>query len=52
MTEELNALEDTTWDIVPSPPDIHPVGCKWVIMLNSSTLEPGQIYRRLILLGS
>ena len=31
MKEELKALdENQTWDIVSCPPDIIPIGCKWV----------------------
>ena len=31
MAEELAALEHTeTWDLVPSPPGVTPLTCKWV----------------------
>jgi len=34
MNEELQALQDNfTWDIVSCPPDIKPIGCKWVYSL-------------------
>ena len=38
MNEELQALQENfTWDIVFCPPDIKPIGCKWVyfVKLNS-----------------
>jgi len=39
MNEELQALQENfTWDIVPCPPYIKPIGCKWVyfVKLNSN----------------
>jgi hypothetical protein len=31
MAEEITALERTgTWDLVPCPPRVHPITCKWV----------------------
>jgi hypothetical protein len=31
MAEEIAALEQTgTWDLVPCPPRVHPITCKWV----------------------
>jgi hypothetical protein len=31
MTEEIAALEWTgTWDLVPCPPRVRPITCKWV----------------------
>jgi hypothetical protein len=31
MVEEIAALEQTnTWDLVPCPPRVHPITCKWV----------------------
>ena len=54
MNEELQALQDNfTWEIVPCPPDIKPIGCKWVysVKLNSD----GSLNRykaRLVALGN
>ena len=34
MQEELDALEKNhTWDIVPSPVGVKPIGCKWIFSL-------------------
>jgi len=31
MNAEINALvSNHTWDIVPTPPNVRPIGCKWV----------------------
>jgi hypothetical protein len=31
MAEEIAALEQTgMWDLVPSPPRVHSITCKWV----------------------
>jgi hypothetical protein len=31
MAKEIAALERTdTWELVPCPPHIHPITCKWV----------------------
>ena len=54
MNEELQALQENfTWDIVSCPPDIKPIGCKWVysVKLNSD----GSLNRfkaRLVALGN
>jgi len=54
MEEELLALkENNTWDIVPCPPNVRPIGCKWVysIKLNSDgTLD--RYKARLVVLGN
>ena len=34
MKEELQALQENhTWDIVPCPAGVKPIGCKWVLWL-------------------
>ena len=34
MNDELEALEKNhTWDIVPSPLGVKPIGCKWIFSL-------------------
>ena len=54
MQEELQALQENyTWDIVPCPPNVKPLGCKWVysVKLNSD----GSFHRykaRLVALGN
>ncbi|CAJ2628294.1 unnamed protein product [Trifolium pratense] len=54
MNEELQALQENfTWDIVSCPPDVKPIGCKWVysVKLNSD----GSLNRykaRLVALGN
>jgi hypothetical protein len=36
MAEEIAALERTgTWDLVPCPPRVHPITCKWVYKVKS-----------------
>ncbi|CAJ2645987.1 unnamed protein product [Trifolium pratense] len=54
MNEELQAFQENfTWDIVSCPPDVKPIGCKWVysVKLNSD----GSLDRykaRLVALGN
>ncbi|KAK2356956.1 putative mitochondrial protein [Trifolium repens] len=54
MNEELQALQENfTWDFVSCPPDVKPIGCKWVysVKLNSD----GSLNRnnaRLVALGN
>jgi hypothetical protein len=39
INEELQALQENfTWDIVSCPPDIKPIGCKWVYSINHVTI--------------
>ncbi|XP_049393432.1 uncharacterized mitochondrial protein AtMg00810-like [Solanum stenotomum] len=54
MEEELLAIkENNTWDVVPCPPNVRPIGCKWVysIQLHSDgTLD--RYKARLVVLGN
>lgn len=54
MNDELHALQENfTWDIVPRPPGVKPIGCKWVysVKLNSDgTLN--RYKARLVALGN
>jgi len=35
MNAEIDALvSNYTWDIVPTPPNVRPIGCKWVYKIN------------------
>jgi hypothetical protein len=38
MQDELQALhDDHTWDIVPCPSGVKPIGCKWVYTIKLGT---------------
>ncbi|XXG61102.1 hypothetical protein AAC387_Pa04g2839 [Persea americana] len=54
MQEELDALaQNHTWDIVPSPVGVKPIGCKWVFSLKLKSDGSLDRYKaRLVALGN
>jgi hypothetical protein len=46
MTEELSALNRTgTWDIVPLPPNVVPITCKWVFKVKTKSIGSIERYK-------
>jgi hypothetical protein len=53
MAEEIAALEQTdTWDLVPCPPRVHPITCKWVYKIKTCSDSSLECYKtRLVARG-
>jgi hypothetical protein len=46
MAEEIAALEQTdTWDLVPCPPCIRPITCKWVYKVKTRSDSSLECYK-------
>ncbi|XP_037496042.1 uncharacterized mitochondrial protein AtMg00820-like [Jatropha curcas] len=54
MQDELQALhENHTWDILPCPPNVKPIGCKWVYSVKRRSDGTLDRYKaRLVALGN
>jgi hypothetical protein len=51
MAEEIAALERTgTWDLVPCPPRVRPITCKWVYKVKTRSDGSLERYKDVLLL--
>jgi hypothetical protein len=51
MAEEIAALERTgTWDLVPCPPHVRPITCKWVYKVKTRSDGSLERYKDVLLL--